>query len=111
MLHKKEVIAIAEAYINIVTKEDGAILPDFKEFSTGVLFNYQGKEFVINGDKRGLWFGGYCGFIISKEKGLIYHDIYGPTEMNDEKLMKRFHTNKIPAVSLSGIKAKFNRKA
>ena len=110
MLNQKEVIAIAEVYINIVTKEEGAIFPDFKEFSNGMLFNYQGKEFVINGDTRGRWFGGYAGFIVGKEKGLIYHDTYGPTEMNDEKLMKRFHANKIPAVSLSGIKAKFNMK-
>lgn len=110
MLHQKEIVAIAEAYINIVTKEEGAIFPDFKEFSNGILFNYQGKEFVINGDTRDRWFGGYAGFIIGKEKGLIYHDIYRPTEMNDKKLKKRFLANRIPAVSLSGIKAKFNRK-
>jgi len=110
MLNQEKIVKIATTYVEIVTKGEGAIFPDYVAFESGITFNYQGKEFVINGDKKGRWFGGYSGFIVGKEKGLIYHDIRGPIEMNDEKLKKRFLANKIPAVSLSGIRAKFNMK-
>ena len=106
MLKQKEIIAIAAAYVEIVTKEEGAIFLDYKFFEKGIIFNYQSKDFVNSG-KNG-WFGGYSGFIVDNKKGLIYQDFRGPMEMNDEKLKNRFLANKIPAVSLSGIKAKFN---
>ena len=108
MLSQKEMVRIAATYIEIVTKEEGAIFPDYKVFEEGIIFNYQSKEFVNTGKKG--WFGGYCGFIIGKDKGLIYHDIKGPIEMNDEKLKKRFQANKIQGISLNGVKTIFNMK-
>jgi len=108
MLNQEKIVRIATTYIEIVTKGEGAIFPDFKVFEKGIIFNYQTKDFVTTG--KNLWFGGYFGFIVENEKGLIYQDFRGPMEMNDEKLKKRFLANKIPAVSLSGMKAKFNMK-
>jgi len=110
MLNQTEIVTIATTYIEIVTEGEGAIFPDYKVFEKGIIFNYQNKEFVATRNRQFLWIGGHCGFIVDNEKGLIYHDIRGPMEMNDEKLKKRFLANKIPAVSLSGIKAKFNMR-
>lgn len=106
MLNQKEIVTIATNYVDIVTKGEGTIFPTYQVFDKGIIFNYQSKDFVTTG--KNSWFGGYCGFIVDNKKGLIYHDIRGPMEMNDEKLKKRFLENKIPAVSLSGIKARFN---
>ncbi len=109
MLKIEKVVEIAQNYIETVTREEGAIFPNFRDFGTGIIFSYQSKDF-IKGNKKALWLGNHQPFIVEKKKGLIYHLFREPN--TEEELINKFLSNKIDeeGLSLAEVYEKFDKK-